>query len=58
MRVECAWCRKAMGGKPGRYDAVSHGICDECSDKMITDAKAWREARKMEVRHEAGRSRV
>lgn len=35
MKIECAWCGKAMGetGESGEK-RMSHGICQECLDKQ------------------------
>ena len=30
MRIECSWCGKHMGWKPGPTGVTTHGICPEC----------------------------
>lgn len=42
MTVICAWCDKQMGTKDGP-DIVTHGICQECLDKVLAEHKRDRE---------------
>ena len=35
VKLVCAWCDKVL--KEGPEDNVSHGICQECRDKMYAD---------------------
>ena len=36
MKIVCAWCSKDMGEKDSKgQEGVSHGICEECLDKML-----------------------
>lgn len=39
--IPCGWCKKTMGTKEGFSETVetipSHGICDACVNKEITD---------------------
>jgi len=44
MKVECAWCGKDLGEKPGPEGATSHGICKECADVMIQEIKTNHES--------------
>ena len=34
----CGWCKKVLGDNPD-VDAVTHGICDDCAQKMLA---GWR----------------
>ena len=38
MKIECAWCGKAMGeaGESGEK-RMSHGICKECLDQEVRE---------------------
>ena len=44
--VICAWCKAPLGTKevdvPEGYEAVSHGICDDCLDELMSQANALR----------------
>ena len=33
----CGWCRKELGRRWTTNGGVSHGICDECRDKLMKD---------------------
>lgn len=44
MTIQCAWCRKNMGSKEGHLDSVTHGICPECSTRVLEDWEARRVA--------------
>ncbi len=35
MKVVCAWCKDVM--RPGPADPVSHGICEECRNKILKE---------------------
>ena len=35
MRV-CAWCKKDLG-QSDEFQGTSHGICQDCKDKMMAD---------------------
>jgi len=36
--MQCAWCGKPMGEKDGQgVSGVSHGMCQECYDKLTED---------------------
>lgn len=41
MRTICAWCKaeKCDDGDPSTADLVSHGICQDCADKLEADAR-------------------
>lgn len=41
MEVQCAWCRKGLGTKPGG-DGITHGMCQECADRMLADFRVDR----------------
>lgn len=34
MKVQCAWCGRRISG-PDEHPVVSHGICQDCHDKML-----------------------
>lgn len=40
LRVVCAWCGKELPSKPSGSDQddVSHGMCEECGERMLNDA--------------------
>jgi len=48
MTVICAWCDKALGTKDGP-DIVTHGICQECADKVFADHKRGGEQQEEEL---------
>ena len=35
----CAWCAKIMGEGDG---AISHGICPQCAERVLSDYQAFR----------------
>ena len=35
VKLVCAWCNKVL--KEGPEDNISHGICQECRDKMYEE---------------------
>lgn len=40
MKVLCAWCGKKMGEKQGDgVEGVSHGICKQCSARVISEVR-------------------
>jgi len=38
MTVVCAWCQKHLGEKFPDQPGVSHGICEECKSKVLSEA--------------------
>jgi len=34
MQKVCAWCKRVLGYTPSRHSGVTHGICNECNDKL------------------------
>lgn len=39
IRRLCAWCGQELGDKPGGGDDVlTHGICEDCSDRMVASS--------------------
>lgn len=41
-RLECAWCREAMGEAPGLpAGQTSHGICPGCRELVEAGGSAW-----------------
>ena len=39
MICKCSWCGKTLGERPAENypeDAVTHGICDECCEKVLS----------------------
>lgn len=41
MRVICAWCKTVLEPGDGTATDVSHGMCQECSDKLEAEADAY-----------------
>ena len=40
MKIVCAWCGKDIGKKDGKgKEGVTHGLCQECFDKMKVKAE-------------------
>lgn len=38
LKIVCAWCGKDMDTKDGQgVTGTSHGICDECIEKLTTE---------------------
>jgi hypothetical protein len=37
IRVVCCYCKKQVKTKPSEFDAVSHGVCDQCLPLMVRD---------------------
>lgn len=36
IKIICAWCKKPLGEKPPlNKDDISHGICPQCSAKLV-----------------------
>ncbi len=43
MKIVCAWCGKDMGEKkPLKDKSVTHGMCEECLDKVEVKGKGKR----------------
>ena len=43
LEVVCAWCGKHLGWKDGKGEiGISHGICDECKEKILGEYKEKR----------------
>jgi len=39
MKIVCAWCGKDMGERDSEgIEGISHGVCEECLDKMEVKA--------------------
>ena len=34
MKIVCAWCLRDLGKKPGPEGKMSHGMCDQCREKI------------------------
>ena len=44
MQVICSWCGKFMKNKePLRYKSISHGICEECYERVVNEIKRFKE---------------
>jgi len=42
MKIVCAWCKKELGEKEPLDDPrISHGICEECKQKMQQELKQY-----------------
>ena len=40
MKIVCAWCGKDIGEQDSEgIDGVSHGVCEECLEKMEVKAE-------------------
>ena len=40
MKIVCAWCGKHIGERDSQdVEEVSHGVCEECLDKMEAQAR-------------------
>ncbi len=35
MKIVCAWCGKDLGVKEPVSDDVTHGICEDCAEKLL-----------------------
>lgn len=42
MMKVCAWCNKVIPEESAPDNQITHGICEECSDKMMDDLNALR----------------
>ena len=41
IKIICSYCKKNMGQKDGEgQTGISHGICDECLEKVREEIKA------------------
>ncbi len=34
----CAWCQKVLGGTAAADSPITHGICDPCAERWLTEA--------------------
>lgn len=46
MKSVCAWCEDKEKKKPLESEDISHGICDDCLEKMRAKIKVYRNAKK------------
>jgi len=37
MKRICAWCRKEMGEVAPEQPGITHGICEECREKVLAE---------------------
>jgi len=47
----CAWCRRPIGWSEVEH---SHGICKECSERLLTEAPIFAGLQKLTQRKEEG----